>query len=225
MRIIVLLSCMALPLVSTAQNKYGNTPADSLTCIKNISLYREYFKQRNYQYAAPYWRNTLKTCPAAREYIYTDGVKIYEAFMKEHRDTNLRYPYVDSILLLLDKRIEYFGKASYVNSVKGLTLLKHQKSRYREAHNYLQSAYEQEGKNATSITIVGLMKAGVVKYAKQEDPVKKNALKAKSKALYTELAALCEKKIAEYENSNSKKARTYQKCLSQLQELISQIPD
>ena len=44
----------------SAQGKYG---ADSAECIKYLSYYKEYFKQKNYDSATPNWREAFRICP------------------------------------------------------------------------------------------------------------------------------------------------------------------
>ena len=44
----------------SAQGKYG---ADSAECIKYLSYYSEYYKQKNYDEALPNWRKAYNLCP------------------------------------------------------------------------------------------------------------------------------------------------------------------
>lgn len=45
----------------SAQGKYG---ADSAECLKYLSYYQEYWKQKNYDSALPNWRKAYSICPA-----------------------------------------------------------------------------------------------------------------------------------------------------------------
>ena len=45
---------------ASAQGKYG---ADSAECIKYLSYYQEYYKQKNYTEALPNWRKAFSLCP------------------------------------------------------------------------------------------------------------------------------------------------------------------
>ena len=51
---------------SSAQGKYG---ADSADCIKYLSYYKEYYKQRNYDEALPNWRKAYKLCQIGRAHV------------------------------------------------------------------------------------------------------------------------------------------------------------
>ncbi|MBQ5582842.1 MAG: hypothetical protein IIU68_05780, partial [Bacteroidales bacterium] len=58
----------------SAQGKYG---ADSVECIKYLSYYREYFKQKAYDDAIPNWRKAYQYCPAtASQNMIIDGTTL-----------------------------------------------------------------------------------------------------------------------------------------------------
>ncbi|MBK7970571.1 MAG: hypothetical protein IPK08_17490 [Bacteroidetes bacterium] len=48
--------------IAQTGSKYGT---DSVTCITNISLFNEYFKQNNFVDALEPWRWVFSNCPAA----------------------------------------------------------------------------------------------------------------------------------------------------------------
>ncbi len=52
---------------------------DSSETIKNYSLYREFFKQKAYDDAFPYWEYVMTNAPKARKTPYLDGEKMYIA--------------------------------------------------------------------------------------------------------------------------------------------------
>ena len=54
-------------------SKYGD---DSVSCITHTSLYREFYKQKNYVDALPHWRWVFNNCPLASQNIYIDGAKM-----------------------------------------------------------------------------------------------------------------------------------------------------
>ena len=60
MKKIGLLSIIAtLTMVSFGQGKYG---ADSVKCVQNLSLYRDYYKQKLYDDAYNYWKVVYTIC-------------------------------------------------------------------------------------------------------------------------------------------------------------------
>ncbi|PKP25398.1 MAG: hypothetical protein CVU06_04165, partial [Bacteroidetes bacterium HGW-Bacteroidetes-22] len=108
---------MAVATISTsdAQNqgitdkgsKYG---ADSVSCITNLSLYKEFYRQQNYKDALPYWRWVLKNCPRARENTFLDGIKIMEYKIHNEKDAKKKDAFVDTLMMVFDGRIKYFPR-------------------------------------------------------------------------------------------------------------------
>ena len=101
-----------------AQSKFGT---DSLLCIENLSLFREYYKQKNYVDALKPWRWTFNNCPASSGNIYKNGPKIIKARMKI--DKVNKSAYIDTLMMIFDQRIKYFGKEGYVLGLKGYELI------------------------------------------------------------------------------------------------------
>jgi len=83
---------------------------DSINCLRNYTLYREFIKQQDYKTALPYWKYTFVNCPLGSRNIYIDGVKIYKYFIeKEILDQN-KLLYLDTLIQIYDQRIKYFPK-------------------------------------------------------------------------------------------------------------------
>ena len=58
----------------SAQGKFG---PDSTECIKYLSYYTEYYKQKNYESAIPNWRQAYKYCPPTARYsLLSDGTTL-----------------------------------------------------------------------------------------------------------------------------------------------------
>lgn len=104
----------------SAQGKYG---ADSAECIKYLSYYQEYYKQKNYDDALPNWRTAYKLCPpTASQNMLLNGMTLMVKEINKTTDPALRQARVDTILTLNDLRAEYYPK----NAVKA----RNQKGRY-----------------------------------------------------------------------------------------------
>ena len=76
--------------VSAQDSKYGHGE-DSVACVTNLSMYREYFKQWEAAKYAPEsismemvnaWREVFLKCPRASQFVYTNGEKIMEYFIR-----------------------------------------------------------------------------------------------------------------------------------------------
>ncbi len=103
----------ALPLLGDDGSKYGT---DSVTCVMNLSLYREFYKQwkaskyknSSIDDALKSWRLVYDNCPRATENIYVDGVKMISFRLKKAKDPIVKAGLVDTLMTIYDRRIEYF---------------------------------------------------------------------------------------------------------------------
>jgi tetratricopeptide (TPR) repeat protein len=139
-----------------AQSKFGD---DEQACKENISMFREYYKQKNYADALKPWRWTFVNCPAASGNIYKNGPKIIKERMKA--DKANKSAYIDTLMLVFDQRIQYFGKEGYVLGLKGYELIGVDKSRSEEALTYFKKSIDLDGNNASVQAVYGYMRAMV----------------------------------------------------------------
>lgn len=122
------------------KGKYGSTPEDSIACITNISLYKEHFKQKNYPDAKQGWINVFDGCPQSQKSTYTNGVKMYTYFISKEKDPDLKKGMVDTLFMIYDRRIEYWGQKGYVLGRKGSKWLKYHPEDYMGTYAILKEA-------------------------------------------------------------------------------------
>jgi tetratricopeptide (TPR) repeat protein len=142
-----------------AQSKYGKNSADSLLCRENISMFREYYKQKNYDDAYNPWRWAYVNCPESSGNIFKNASKILKAKMKA--DKANKSAYVDTLMMVFDDRIKYFGKEGYVLGLKGYELIAIDKKRSEEGLGYLKKSLDLDGNNASVYAVYGYMRAMV----------------------------------------------------------------
>ena len=101
--VILTLSAMFLGTNGFAQGKYG---ADSAKCVTNLSFYKEYFKQKNYDEALPSWRQAYHFCPpTANQTMLIDGTTLLRHLIsKNARNAAYRKALVDSLMTLHETR-------------------------------------------------------------------------------------------------------------------------
>ena len=110
-RIVIAIAGFAMLLMGTipaaAQGKYG---ADSAECIKYLSYYQDYYKQRNYDDAIPNWRMAYKLCPptASQNLILNGTTLVRQLIAKNANNPEYRKGLVDTLLTLHDLRAEYY---------------------------------------------------------------------------------------------------------------------
>jgi len=120
----------------SAQPKYGN---DSVRCIRNLSLYKEFEKQNNYTDALPPWRRVFVDCPRSHKNIYIDGAKMYNYLIAKEKDPEKRDKLVDTLMMIYDQRIQYFDEKGNVLGRKGVDYLKY---RRRNGVDAIKTGYD-----------------------------------------------------------------------------------
>lgn len=93
----------------SAQGKYG---ADSADCIKYLSYYSEYYKQKNYDEALPNWRKAYKYCPPqASQNLLLHGTTLLRRVITQNaKNPDLQKAVIDSLLTLHDQRAQFYPK-------------------------------------------------------------------------------------------------------------------
>ena len=94
---------------ASAQGKFG---PDSAECIKYLSYYTEYYKQKNYDSALPNWRKAYALCPPTSRYtLLSDGTTLLRREISkvttspEHKEA-----LIDSLMTVYKQRVELWPK-------------------------------------------------------------------------------------------------------------------
>jgi tetratricopeptide (TPR) repeat protein len=122
--------------------KYGK---DSAKCVINLSLYREFYKQKNYDDAISSWRWVFLNCPLASENTYIHGINIVKYMYKKEKDPDKKEKLVDTLMMVYNQRIEYFGKQGYILGRKGVDLFILRPKSFEEVNNILKKSIELQG--------------------------------------------------------------------------------
>lgn len=193
--------------------KYG---ADSVNCIMNLSLYHEFYKQwKASKYknngivdAQKPWRWVFENCPRSSENIYLEGSTMFKYKIKKEKDETVKNDLIDSLMLIYDRRIEFFPldnkykkpQKGKILGYKGTDLYKVDPSRYEEVYEILKESVEIKKENSKSAVFVYYFRATT-----------KMAQKGKIDTavivdVYDELSGYIDQNIKKYhELANSKK--------------------
>lgn len=133
-KLALLISIFLLGLGSNAfaQGKYG---ADSAECIKYLSFYKEYYKQKSYDEAIPNWRKAFTLCPpTANQNMLVDGtVLVRRLISKNAKNPVYKAKLVDTLMMIHDVRIENYPKYAVVS----------RNNKALDAANYIQNDPER----------------------------------------------------------------------------------
>ncbi len=143
------------------ESRFGHGE-DSIRCIRNLSLYREYVKHGNFNDAIGPWRIVFNECPLSTKNIYIDGAKMYNEFIKDETDAGIQSGMIDTLMMVYDKRIKYYKQTGSVRGRQGVDLLRHRLNdpeKLQEGYTYLKESITLL-KNKTSIAVIAtFMKA------------------------------------------------------------------
>ncbi len=149
MKRIVLLISAALILfggsIASAQGKYG---ADSAECIKYLSYYAEYYKQKNYDEALPNWRKAYKLCPpTANQTMLVNGQTLMrQQITKNANNATYKAALIDTLMTLHDTRAQYYPKAAVTaRNNKALDIINYIKDDNKYVYNELSSIAAANG--------------------------------------------------------------------------------
>ncbi len=146
---------------SMAQDeKFGDDPDK---CRESISLYREYFKQKNYDDALPGWRWSFLNCPAATKNIVINGPTLIGHFIDKYKDDPTKMQgYVDTLLMIYDKRIELYPEdKAYSLGRKGMDMFQYAGDDFTATYNTLREALTAGGNETEANAILRLYQAAM----------------------------------------------------------------
>lgn len=138
----------------TLESKYG---LDSAKTIENASIYTEFVKQKNFKDALPAWRYVFNNAPAFQMTTYVRGEDIMTNLFLQTKD----YAYIDTLMMVYDQRIKYFGQhprygEGYILGKKGADLVRFGKKddqTQKEAYGYLAKSFEMEKAKTHPVTV------------------------------------------------------------------------
>lgn len=178
--------------------KYGATPEDSLKCIENLSVYGEYYKQKLYKEAYIPWKYVMLNCPKASKNTFIRGEKLVEDKLNDIKDKEAKAKLVDTLMLVHDRRIKYWGEEGEVLGRKGIDVLTYQGD-YEKALAIFDKSIEIDGNNAHYNTLYYCM-LSVVKLVQKE-----KLEKVKVIDYYLKLSAIAEWNVKNNESEKGKK--------------------
>ncbi len=156
----------------TLNSKYG---LDSAKTVLHTSLYLEMAKQKNYEAALPDWRYVFKNAPAFQKTTYSRGVMIMRGMFHKTKDSK----YIDTLMMIYDQRIKYFGKdrmypEGWILGRKGNDLFNYKRKHLpsvKEAYSILKKSIEIQGLKSEATVINNTMEAsGILVKAGEIEP-------------------------------------------------------
>ena len=143
-----------------AQGKYGK---DSAECIKYLSYYKEYYKQKAYDDALPNWRKAYSICPAtANQTMLIDGTSLMRRLInKNARNPIYRAALIDTLMAIHDARAHAWPKNAVTTlNNKGQDLANYVKDNPARLHEEFAAIIEaNKGDTKASLFLFDLQSA------------------------------------------------------------------
>lgn len=189
-------------------SKYG---PDSTKTLDEASIYVEFYKQKDYVSALPHWRYVFKNAPGYHEAVPVNGMTIYRYLIENETDSLLRERYIDTLLLLYDKRIECFGKECFNLGRKGYDLMKYRPRAYDAILSVYDKAMDACGLTPEYFILYPYTKLMAYKYQLKE------VSKEEMFAVFEKISAIVEaNKDSDYADRYNK---TFESIVKELEEI------
>lgn len=123
-------------------------------CLQNQAIYQQRYKNENTTKnftpeTFKAWRNLFFNCPTASKNMYVPhGVSMFTALYNKEKDPAVKKQYLDTIIMIYDRRIQYFGEESNYIGKKGADLFLLDPTQYEQAYEYCKKSVDAMGNNA-----------------------------------------------------------------------------
>jgi len=137
---------------------------DSINCGRYLSAYRGFFRLKLYEDVYDSWWYVVNNCPAASEKMYVDGVTMYRYFIDGSPYGPERENLIDTLMLIYDLRMEYFGGEGNVLGRKGRDLLTYRGEdieAVQQAYGMLKKSIDLQGLESPETAMLYYISAGI----------------------------------------------------------------
>lgn len=146
-------------------NKYG---ADSVETQKNLSMFNQYFQEKKYVEAFPYWYYLFVNAPCVQKRVTFNGPYIIKKVLREEQYQPRFKGLVDTLILVHYKRIELWGDEGYVLGKLADDMAKLSPSQRDEALGIFHKSLEITGNDTRYDVPKDYVYAAVKQYTKKQ---------------------------------------------------------
>jgi hypothetical protein len=126
-----------------------------------LSTMSEFMKINLPDYALPSWQQVFNNCPASSKNIFILGARIYRYKIEKETDPVQKMAYLDTLQLIYDRRIEYFGEEGVVIGTKAMDILKYNEQEgFEKSYPLFRKSTELMGMQSEANVLIGLSETG-----------------------------------------------------------------
>lgn len=120
-------------------------------CKKEFSIFTENMKTKSYEYALPSFRFLINNCPDVGTGLYIRGETLLNHYISQAKEEKVKEGLIDTLLLLLDKRIEVskkdakYGREGFIIGKKANYLALYRKDQIEQIYELAKRSVELEG--------------------------------------------------------------------------------
>ena len=155
---------------------------DSIDVINQFSLYREEFKNQNYQEAYNSWKVVMEKAPLAQIRIYQDGDVICQQLLQKETDAAKKQEIFNTLMNMHDTRIKLLDDLNsfatkVTTTTKGNILCRkaydyfyfNPKPNYEEAYKLFQEGINDLGENVEAYILYGYIQCSYNRFQNKKD--------------------------------------------------------
>lgn len=170
--LIFAITLLIVPQKSMANNNSDSefSSADSLECLERLSVSALALEKKMYNHAIDSWRYLFNNCPGISTRIYSDGTKLFKHFIDTASDNEEKEAYIDTLLMVYDQRIEYFGDhhkypEGWILGRKGVAITKYRRNNIEalvEANGCFEKSFARRNDKSEPLVLISWIQASKV---------------------------------------------------------------
>ncbi len=133
------------------------------------TLEKQFYEQKDYKSSFSPWRKLYKQYPKSTVNIYLHGINMYQSMIDASTDLKLKKQYVDTLMMVYDKRIKYFDQKGFNLGRQGTDYLKYslvdaenltddqRKPILKKGYNYVEQSIKLQGDESEDIVLLLMM--------------------------------------------------------------------
>ncbi len=146
--------------------------AKDMDYLSIYTLEKQFYDQKDYKSALPQWRKLYRMYPKSTVNVYLYGLNMYQSFIDKATDKKIKNAYLDTLMMVYDKRIKYFDQKGFNLGRQGTDYMKYtlvpenetqsddqKKAILKKGYNYLSESVKLQGIESEAPVLFLLMQS------------------------------------------------------------------